>query len=66
MRPSPFLKGGVCLAKETVMNMKSLQETGERDTVEWEPSVGHQVSWLSVSVEILMGEGWVINPMPGG
>lgn len=41
MRPSPFLKGGVCLAKETVMNMKSLQEMGERDTVEWEPSMGH-------------------------
>ena len=48
------------------MNMKSLQGTGQRDTVECEPSMGHQVSWLLVSVGILMGEGWLINPMPGG
>ena len=28
--------------------------------------MGHQVLWLSVSVEILMGEVCLINPMPGG
>lgn len=37
MRPKPFPKGGVCLAKEIVMDVKKLQGWRERDTVEWEP-----------------------------
>lgn len=61
MSPGAFPKGGVCLAKEAVMNLKELQETFRVGT---ESAVPRPTA-LSHSVGILLGELCLINPTHG-